>query len=117
MPAAHVSTACEWHARSTPFPCLFRLESELWNPKAPPSSLAGGPCEGLRRNPQYPQTSSPDRFALAAPDFRCEFFLPLGHDRRCLSRLDTSESPGPARPAADRTARETTGTGHPRDGF
>src|SRR5256885_16406968 len=34
--------SCEWHARSAPFPCLFRLESELWNPKAPPSRLDGG---------------------------------------------------------------------------
>src|ERR1700681_610266 len=101
MPVTRAWIACEWLAQLILFLCRFRPEQELWSRKAPPSSLGGGPCEGLRRNPQYPQTSSPDRFALAAPDFRCEFFLPLGHDRRCLSPLDTSESPGPGRPAAD----------------
>src|SRR5271163_4421753 len=71
MPVTRAWIACEWRAQLILFLCRFHPESGQWNRTTLPSRLDGGLCEGLRRIPQYPQTSSPDRSALATLGSRC----------------------------------------------
>src|SRR5580704_2368694 len=90
MHVLHDLIAYGQRGRSVPCRYLSLPKSKLWNPKTP----LWRPGEELYaippRNQRCLRTSSPDRFARAAPGFRCVFSLPHERGHQCLFPSRTS---------------------------
>src|SRR5580704_19158258 len=86
MHVLHDLIAYGQRGRSVPCRYLSLPKSKLWNPKTP----LWRPGEELYaippRNQRCLRTSSPDRFARAAPGFRCVFSLPHERGHNVCSR-------------------------------
>src|ERR1700722_14558225 len=97
MPDLLAWTACGSRERSALFPYPFHPKLKLWNRMEPPWRPGEALSQALRKSRRCLRTSSHDRSALAAPDFRSASSLRLAPCHRCQFLWRTSESTAPAR--------------------